>query len=680
MVKSLRTLSFLGLILLHPAMGQIPAQEDLDTKSKRESYLEGLEAREARESSAKDVGEALQKIDGIWKLRKGGIANDIVLRGFQGNNLNTLVDGVRVYGACPGHMDPAAFHVDFAEVERVEVTKGIFDVANQGSLGGSVNIVRKRPLSGLHLSPSLQLGSFGYISPSLTGSYGNEHIEVSGGFSYRRSDPFQDARGNVMTAPGAYRPEYLRDDAYRVRTGWGSMRFSPARDQSGEIAYTRQDGANTLYPYLQMDSPYDISDRMSARYEWQNLPGSVRSIHVQSYYTRVIYWMTDEKRQSALTARDAFSMGTFARTRVAGGRSDITFRKGVTMGFETFQRNWDAVNSFRMAMMVADQNIIPNVNTTVSGAYGEWNKSLTDRIRVGAGARLDTANMYVRSAAANTNLYEAYKGVSNLQRRDTNPSANARIHAGLSNDLELFAGIGSTVRLPDAQERYFNHRRMGSDWVGNPALRPSRNNEVNAGLNLRRRGFFLKPLFFYSHLRDFIVVHNQARIAMRPTVMNMMARSYANGDARIYGGELSYGLPLGPRWMLSGGSSYSRGRKDAIASLGIRDTDLPEMPALRARSALRYGTRRWFAEAEGIAARRQQHVDTDLREMPTPGYGLLHLKAGVHLKQVAVTGGIDNVLNHYYIEHLSFQRDPFRNGMRIPEPGRSLFVNIGYRF
>ena len=55
-----------------------------------------------------------------------------MLRGLQSRDLNVLIDGQRVYGACPNHMDPAAFHVDFAEVDRVEVGKGPFDVKNQG--------------------------------------------------------------------------------------------------------------------------------------------------------------------------------------------------------------------------------------------------------------------------------------------------------------------------------------------------------------------------------------------------------------------------------------------------------------------------------------------------------------------------------------------------------------------
>jgi len=630
--------------------------------------------REVRESSAKDVGEALAKIDGVWKLRKGGIANDVVLRGFQGANLTLTIDGARIYGACPGHMDPAAFHVDFAEVERVEVTKGSFDLASQGSLGGSVNVVRKRLPAGFHLTPSLQWGSFGYVNPSLSGAAGGERLQLQAGYSYRRSAPFRDGAGLPMTAGAGYRPQFIDSTAFAVQTGWATLRFSPRQGQSGEISYTRQDGANTLYPYLQMDSPYDIADRLGATYRFGD------RINLQGYYSRVIHWMTDDKRMSSPTAGAPFSMATFAHTRVAGARGVINVAKDVTGGFEIYQRNWDAVNSMRTAMMFADQNIIPNVNTTVAGAYLQWSRQFTDRLRLTTGARLDTANMYARSNTIDLNLFEAYKGAANLERRDTNPSANVRVNYGLGGSWEAFAGLGTSVRLPDAQERFFNQRRMGSDWVGNPALAPTRNNEVSAGLTFRRRGFYLKPLLFLSGLNNYIAIHNQARLAPRPMVTNTMARSYTGVDARIYGGEVSLGLPLGRRWLISGGASYARGSKDAQPELGIFHTNLAEMPPLKGRTALRYGNRIWFAEAEGVAASAQRLTDTDLGETPTAGYAIANLKFGLHVKRMTLTFGIDNLFDRYYREHLSFQRDPFRAGIRVPEPGRNLFVSVGYGF
>jgi iron complex outermembrane receptor protein len=662
------------------ALAQIPSAEDMQTKSRREVYQEGLEVREVRESSARDVGEALSKIEGVWKLRKGGIANDVVLRGFQGGNLNVLIDGARIYGACPGHMDPAAFHVDFAEVERIEITKGPFDLASQGSLGGSVNVIRKQPAAGLHLAPSLQLGSFGYVNPALTGSVGSARLEASFGYSFRRSLPFLDGHGNRMTEGAGYRPQFLNSEAFRVHTGWTGLRFSPRPNQSGELAYTRQDAANVLYPYLQMDAPYDIADRLSAGYRWADLAGALKSLRASGFYTAVRHWMTDEKRTSSVAALDVFSMATFARTRAVGARLDMEFENGILAGAESYQRNWDAVNSFRSRMMVADQNIVPNVNSTIAGFYADYSRNLTRRLRLGAGGRLDTANMYVRSASVNESLYLAYKGVSGLSRRDTNASWNLRASYGRSEAVELFLGAGSTVRVPDAQERYYNHQRPGTDWVGNPAIRPSRNTETNLGLNFRAHGFYLRPLVFYSAVTDYIAVHNQARLTAQPGITGVMARSYENVDARIYGGEVAFGASVHSRWLLSGGLSVSQGSKDPLPERGIFDTDLAEMPPVRGRTSLRYGTRLWFAELEGLAAGPQRCVDSDLRELATSGYFMMNVRAGIHRGPLALTFGVENVLDRFYLEFLSYQRDPFRTGFRVPEPGRNIFLNFGFTF
>ncbi len=131
---------------------------------------------------------------------------------------------------------------------------------------------------------------------------------------------------------------------------------------------------------------------------------------------------------------------------------------------------------------------------------------------------------------------------------------------------------------------------------------------------------------------------------------------------------------------LSGGASYTRGSKDPIPALGMLDTNLPEIPPLRARSSLRYGTRIWWAEAEGIAAAAQRRVDTGLRETPVPGYFLASLRAGIHAGRYIAAAGIENLFDRRFVEYLSFQRDPFRTGARLPEPGRTLYLNVSYTF
>ena len=91
-------------------------------------------------------------------MHRGAIANDIVIRGFQKDNINAFLDGVRLHGACPNRMDPPAFHYDFAEVEDVQILKGPYDLANPGSLGGLVEATSKKPKKGLNADLSVTGG------------------------------------------------------------------------------------------------------------------------------------------------------------------------------------------------------------------------------------------------------------------------------------------------------------------------------------------------------------------------------------------------------------------------------------------------------------------------------------------------------------------------------------------
>ena len=185
---------------------------------------------------------------------------------------------------------------------------------------------------------------------------------------------------------------------------------------------------------------------------------------------------------------------------------------------------------------------------------------------------------------------------------------------------------------------------------------------------------------FYSDLKNYVTVHSEPKINMVPSVMNSAARSYANVQARIYGGELNYSLELTRTLLFFGGIAYSLGSKDTNPSLRILSRNLVEMPPLRSRAALRYGNQRFFAEVEGIAVNAQSRVDSDLGEQRTPGYAFCNLKAGVHTRKLNLAAGIENLFNRFYYEYFSFQRDPFRLGTKVPEPGRNVYLTVSYAF
>ena len=637
-----------------------------------------LEASELREAPALDVAEALSWKAGLWRLRKGGIANEVVLRGLQSRDLNVLIDGQRVYGACPNHMDPAAFHVDFAEIDRVEVGKGPFDVKNEGGLGGTINVVTRKPETGWRATPNLAAGSFGLVNPSLSVGHGGKRLSALAGYSYRTSDPFRDGDGRRFTEIANYRPEDQADRAFSIGTAWGRVGWAPAAGHQLDLAYTRQDSGALLYPYLLMDALWDDTDRVNLRYEATGLGARRASLRAQGYFTQVSHWMTDERRTSSIAKPRAWSMGTQAETHTAGGKAEVVLG-GLDLGVEGYERFWDATNEMA-GSGYAPQAMIPGVSVQVGGVFAAYTRALGHGLALSAGARIDRARSEADPAVANVALYEAYQGTRALTATDTLPAANLRLawHRGA---WEVAAGVGHAPRVPEANERYLALRRMGTDWVGNPALEPSRNTALDAAATFTRAGFRVDLGLYWSRVIDYITVYDQSRRSAVPGVVNATARSFANVDATLAGGELEGSLPiLFGRVFVSGSLSYVHGSQDGDPARGIAASPLAEMPPLRGRAAARYDDGRFFGSVEGVFAADQDRVDASLNETRTPGWGVMNASAGVRQGRLRLTLSLANVFDRFYTESLSYQRDPFRSGVRVPEPGRSLFANASLRF
>lgn len=643
-----------------------------------EHVSEVLEIHEVRESSAKDVGEALTRLEGVHKIRKSGIANDIVLRGFQQDNVNVAIDGSHIYGACPNNMDPPAFHVDFAEVEKVEVIKGPFDMRSHGSLGGTVNIINKQAEDGFHVTPNLSAGSYGYFNPSLTASLSKGRFRGLAGHSFRRSDPFEDGLGKRITEYTNYRADALDKEAFHVHTGWFKLGGDLTTNQKLELGYTRQQGGEVIYPYLQMDALYDKADRMNLAWSVNNPMARVDRLKVQGYFTQVKHWMTDEYRMSSVGAARPYGMATYAGTRSLGTHVDAEMGS-LFAGAELYVRDWNAITTLKSPAGYTHQASMPDVRMVVAGFYAEHIRQLHPSLRLTVGGRLDTGSTNANSPNTNTDLYFAYKGTRTTSRNDTLPSGSVRL-AYAVNNFEIFAGVGHAVRLPDPQERFFALKRMGTDWVGDPNNDPTRNTEVDLGFTARTNRFIVRPTLFYSSLDNFIVIHNQKKLNTVASVMNLTARSFYPADATIYGGELMTSATLTDYLIVRSGLSYTRGSKDLAPERMILDPDLAEIAPVRFRAMLRYGQRTFFGELEGVFVGRQERVDSDLRESPTPGYGVLNAKFGIHREKLKISAGVDNLFDRFYYEHFSYQRDPFRIGTRTPEPGRSAFITMGYAF
>lgn len=773
--------------------------EDIEITAKRETTKTALDIREVRESSAPDIGEALQSVPGLNKLRKGGIASDIILRGLKNDDINVIVDGQRIYGACPNRMDPPAFHIDFQEVDKIEITRGPYDVRNAGSLGGLIEIVSKSPKEGLHTEGSMSVSSYGRTDNSATGSYGSKYVDVLVGGAYHEADPYRDGDGNRFTSvypdffseghlqsmalnsnptlkslvnmapqdfphvykgtapsPNRFRYSDRENNSTTMRTGWGRFAVKPTEDQKIEVAFTRQEADNIMYPTLFMDGNYDNITRGSVTYTAKDINRSWKEFKLQAYTNFVDHYMTDEMRCSSsgnplcVSQKERpYSMATEAKTRTSGGKVESTFRllQGeTTFGIDHYTRNWDAQTTNRSlhmtspqakAMMTSGtsmtpammQNLpyrtqasIPDVTTHNTGAYLEQKNDLSKSLQMTAGLRYDSSNVaagvdrrqlynvyypeidtpylysYVTETALATNFdRELYGPYSPPKSHFENGSGYLKFDLELDRSHTVFAGYGYSVRTPDPRELYFAMQRMGTrmgpDYVGNPNLKNTKNSQGDIGYKYFDGSVMFQFNAFYSYLYDYIVPAEVSKNTRNYTPMdyaelaaynaitgtpastnNRYARSYRNINAVMYGGEIS-GMVVLPENLFAGvGAGYTRGINDSD------DRNLPEMPPLKGYVRLRYDDNKNMAELEGEFAATQTLVDERLGETKTPGWGIANIKAGTKYGGMQFLFGVRNLFDRTYSEHLSYSRGIYSSGVQIPEPGRTVTVNMMWKF
>lgn len=654
-----------------------------------------LTIREVRESPARDMGEALQLLPGLNLVRKGAIANDVVVRGLQGDDINVFLDGVRIHGGCPSRMDPPSFHFDFAEVDAIEVIKGPYDVENPGSLGGTINAVSKKPDQGPGFGASLTYGSADLVNASLKGSYGSEQFDALAGYVYKYSLPPRSGDGKRITDiyPAASKNRYRDDDvdsrAYDINTFWVRGGYRLTDKARTELGYSYQDADHVLYPYLLMDADYDRTHRIN----WTTIvddPGPLlKQLTFQAWWNEVEHLMHDNYRVSSLpnmaVIRD-YSMQTDATTETYGAKLKGSWELGhgtLDTGIDYYARNWDAVNVAAMYQAYAEQPMIPDVDIDNLGAFAAYTWPLDQRWSVTAGVRLDQTRAEANelSDARLLMLMQPYFPGNSLDNDTdfTEARGNLQVTWKAADNVELFAGFGVGSRTPDPQELYINLQRIptmmnptATNWLGNPELEPTRNTQFDLGGRLSGDAWFVKASLFHSNLCDFIDIVDLPDPDSQGPLAG--ARSYRNVDARISGGELSGQIALPGDFYLSGALSYVQGKN--------KDTDEPlaEMPPLTGSTSIRYDVDRWYVELTERFADRQDRVADELSETETAGWGVTDLKAGLNWDKWSFTGGVNNLFDKFYYNHLSYQRDPFRSGVKVPETGAFAYLTVSYRY
>jgi len=636
-------------------------------------------------SRQSDLGEMLsQTLPEITHVRNSAIGNDIILRGFRKDNLNITIDDAKVCGACPNRMDPPSMHISSGQIQTVEVQEGPFDVTQFGSLGGKINVVTKDPEKGVHGEVSTTLGSFDYRKLSTTIEGGNDAIQALVGFSRETSGQYKDGDGQTLaeqtasltsTAGQKYATAYKDMDAYDRNNYWAKIVGNIGDNQKLTLNYFGDRADDIMFPRYPMDALVDDTDMFKAKYQLFNLGSFSEEIKIEGYHSKVTHLMGTDYRASATSPTT--TMWAPAEATIKGAKIENSFTLAgihTTFGLDASKRNWIATkgpetNSTRNYML-------PDVDTDNLAFYATASKTISN-IDISGGVRYDDTtinpNKSLQDNASNSAAYFSSLSDKNYN----NISANLMLKYNISSVTNLFIGAGQSIRVPDAKELYVVNTNAAGTLItnsatsgGNQNLNESINREIDLGFENTTGNFHLKTTLFYSDLKDYIYAYDS---------------TWANIDAKIYGGDISADYLLNNEWRIESGVAYQKGVKKNPGQIGDTDKDLAEIPPFKGRLALVMDDSVNYLMAEVIAADNQT-IDSDNNEKEISGYGILNLKYGYDFRNgFSLMTGINNFFNRTYAVNNSYIGNQLIgfNGtdpLVLNEPGRNFYATVSYKF
>ncbi|QOX77432.1 TonB-dependent receptor [Trichlorobacter lovleyi] len=655
------------------------------------------------------------RLAGVSSFTKGALSN-IVIRGYQRENLMITFDGAPYFGATPFRIDAPPFLLQNTDISTIIVTKGPYNLAYPGAAGGSVEVVSPANPPKLSGKTSFSYGSYDVTEGRAFVSVGNERADFGAGYLGRYSGVPEAGNGVSLlrtTYPGRnnnYRSGSEEQPMYRIDSFWLKGGLNLSKDSRMELSYAFLQGTDIKVPTMNFDVSDEQVHRLNGRLTVRNISPLIREISLQGWWSRARTLLDDRLRlssdptnavQSTTSLTTAYRNALLLNQRpyamsnrfvvdTTGARLVATIAPGageLRKGVDFYQRTWSGSYSSLLNFGTSatpdyryndNRNTvaIPDVTTRNIGLFGLYELPLTDTLRTVLSVRGDVSRVDAEGLVPGriANFYQPYYPgqVIPYSRDFADWGANAQLFWKLRPDLELFLKAGRASRIPDGHELYVGQNRQGSNLLGNPFLRQTVVHQVDAGVTWVSGRHHAELTTFYSQATDFILPVSRPD----PDGTNPLtpARSTTNLNATIWGVEFDGTLQLPAYCKLSGMVAYSEGRNRTSGR------PLAEIPPLRGRLALQYDDRRFFAGISQTLVARQNRFDATLNETSMPGYCVTDLHLGTRYNGFTITAAVNNLFDSSYVQPLSYQRDPLTMAVRIPESGRNFALSASYRF
>jgi iron complex outermembrane receptor protein len=628
---------------------------------------------------ASDPAAALRGLPGLAGIRMGGVGIDPVARGQSASRLLVLADGACPHGGCPNRMDPPATYAA-AGADQVAIEAGGLGVRRPGAPLAVVSLERPRP--------RFAEGRWHEARAAARVDANGEAARGDAAFSVGNALGWAQAR-----AAASHADDYEDGDGRQVRSGhrrWsagGSLGWTPGQDTSLEVAHDAVRENDALYAGAGMDAVYSHGDTTLLRLQHRPDDGLLARLDLDAYRVAVEHLMDNY----SLRPVSGMAMRADTSNDTTGGRmlAELRLPAGLLgLGLDAERQDYDARRSIATTGAL-NSALIPDARLDRAGAWADLAIALGGATRLVPGVRVDLVASSARDAAVDPpgaslspdGLYALYHGRRAEDRDETLLGAALRLEHDLGDSTQLTVAASRQQRAADPTERFIAaNGALAARWVGNPGLDPETHwlAQVGAAGDHGAAGRWTVEAWA-DRVQDYIR-RDRAR-GQDGILRTDRATIYRNGAALLAGataaGELATGELL--RW--SADASWTRG--DDLDS-GL---PLPQIPPLSGRVAGRVGddqlhgllTMRWAARATRVDDDDATGADLDAGE--TPAWLVLDVAAAWNVAPgIALSAGIDNLLDRTYAEHLNKPSAFDTTVQRVNEPGRSLWLAAQARF
>lgn len=598
---------------------------------------------------ASDGSDYLKTIPGFAQIRNGGTNGDPVFRGMFGSRLRMLMNDSEMLGACGSRMDAPSSYISPENFDLMTLVKGPETVLwGPGNSAGTLRFERLPPKftqPGIQGTASLLAASNNRWDQNADLSFGSDqgYIRLTG--NHARSSDYKDGAGNKV-------PSQWKKWNSDLAIGW-----TPDQDTLLEVTAGQGNG-NARYAGRAMDGSQFKRQSLGVKFQKDNISETFTQFTSNIYYNNADHIMDNYSLRHPSSGM-MMPMKSELGRKTLGGRmmgtwewQDYQLRSGADM-----QRNTHRLK--RSGTWSKDAQFYDY------GLFSELRWQFSDRDTLISGARLDLAGV------------TDYRNLSHDKRTHTLPAGFMRIEHNLAElPLMFYAGVGYTERFPDYWELF--SPTYGADGTHNAfkQVSPEKTTQLDIGANYQDKALHAWVSGYLGWVNDFILFNYnpyQTRISQA-----------SNVDALTFGGEMGVSYQMSDAWKLETSFSYAQAQNRQ------QHRPLPQIPPFETRVGLTWQKDNWtttglvrLVSAQHRIAKNQGNV---VGKDFGPSAGFAILSANTHYQitdNLALSVGVDNLLNKTYSEHLNLAGNGsfgYSANTQINEPGRTYWGKLDLKF